>query len=376
MATAMPGDLDSTAVALVAMTATGVQLALRIRDRLPAAEVYVPVRHRFALAYGAHGFSRLKQVFPELWGRYRKIVCIMATGIVVRLSAPLIAGKREDPAVVVVDERGRFVISLLSGHLGGANRLARQVAAVVGGEAVITTASDVEGRPALDLIARDLGLTPENPALLARLERAVLEDEPIRVVDPYQLLRPALSGLEQVLWLDPPPMESGPCCEPAEPVAAGIWVSERAAPTSGDWLLLRPANLVVGVGCNRGTEAAEILQLIIQVLNTQGFSPLSIRNLASIDLKADESGLLEAAEKLQVPIEFFPREAIATVAVPNPSATVAIHAGVPSVCEATALVSARGPNLLIPKHKSRNATVAVALADWTSSASAPAPATI
>lgn len=372
----MPGDLGSSAVAVVAITANGVRLALRLRDRMPAAEVYVPVRHRFALAYGAHGFTRLKQVFPELWGRYRKIVCIMATGIVVRLAAPLIAGKREDPALVVMDERGRFAISLLSGHLGGANRLARQVAAVVGGEAVITTASDVGGRPALDMIARELGLTPENPALLARLERAILEDEPIRVVDPYQLLRPALSGLEQVLWLDQPPTEPSAIGAPVDSGAIGIWVSERAAPAGSDWLLLRPANLVVGVGCNRGTEAAEILQLINQVLNTAGFSPLSIRNLASIDLKADEPGLLEAAEKLQVPIQFYPREAIATVAVPNPSATVAIHAGVPSVCEATALVSARSPNLLIPKHKSRNATVAMALADWTSSASAPVPATI
>jgi cobalt-precorrin 5A hydrolase len=119
---------------------------------------------------------------------------------------------------------------------------------------------------------------------------------------------------------------------------------------------------VVGVGCNRGTPAAEILFLIDQEFERLGFSILSIRNLASIDLKADEPGLAEAAETLRRPVLFFSAEEIRSITVPNPSEMVANHVGVPSVCEATALLSARRRVLTAPKHKTKNVTVAIAKA--------------
>jgi cobalt-precorrin 5A hydrolase len=345
--------------AIVALTRHGVTLALQIQSRLPGSACYVPLRHRFALAMGARGFERLADVFRDLWPQCRAFVCIMATGIVVRHIAPLLRHKAEDPAVVVLDERGHFVISLVSGHLGGANRLAVEIAAITGGQPVITTASDVRNRPALDLIAREAALEIDNPAMLARLTRAFLEDEEVWVYDPDRRLAAYLGAAQNVRWVT---AAGGPDALPSAD-SVGIWVSEKLAPPGSTCLQLRPRNLVVGVGCNRGTGEDEILGLIHRVFIEAGLALASLRNLASVDLKADEPGLLETARRLGRPLRFFGQQDLETVEVPNPSSTVANHIGVASVCEAAALLSAsdQGQSLiLVPKHKTANATVAVA----------------
>jgi cobalt-precorrin 5A hydrolase len=356
-------SVRQTPIAILAVTRTGVRLALQLQAQLPGSVCYVPLRHRFALAMGARGFERLEHAFQEAWTEHRGLVCIMATGIVVRQIAGLLRHKTLDPAVVVMDEHGEFVISLLSGHLGGANQLARDVARLTHAQPVITTASDVQGKPALDLIALSLGLEIENRALLARITRALLEDEPLWIYDPERRLEAHLADQPQVVWL----ASQGGAPKLEQLLGAGIWVTERMAPGDTLCLQLRPRNLVVGIGCNRGTPAEQILGLVRSVFAGQSLSLLSIRNLASIDLKADEPGLLEAAAALDRPIHFFCREAIEAISVPNPSPMVAKHIGVESVCEATALVSAadRGQSMiLIPKQKTHNVTLAVARVSW------------
>lgn len=345
-------------LAIIALTRHGVELAFRIQARFPESTCHVPVRHRFALAMGAEGFERLGDVLPRLWQEVDALVCVMATGIVVRHLAPLLAGKASDPAVVVLDERGKYVISLLSGHLGGANALARAVAGVTGGQAVITTASDVQNRPALDLIAQEAGLEIENLPAMARFTRAVLEEEPFWIHDPYGIIREHFSGMTQVLFLS-----SGWDLENrSTPPGPGVWVSEQEPPQDWPCVVLRPRNLVVGLGCNRGTSASEVLDLLGTVFAREGLSLRSIRNLASIDLKSDEKGFHEAAQRIGRPIHFFSRDQLSRVAVPNPSDTVARHVGVHSVCEATALLSAQAQVLLVPKQKTSNVTLAVARA--------------
>ena len=358
-------------IAIVAITRHGADLALQLQAKLAGSVCYVSARHRFALAMGAVGFQRVGALFPEIWGKSRALICIMATGIAVRLIAPLLCHKTIDPAVVVLDERGQFVISLLSGHLGGANRLAVQVAHLTGGQAVITTASDVEGKPALDLIAHQAGLEIENPGMLSRLARAILEDEPIGIHDPEGRLAPYLTGQTNLFPFpqsasDSPPIRNlkqpgglGQKSELREP-AVGLWVSERSAPSGRQWLKLRPRNLVVGVGCNRGTGADEILGLLQTLFEREGLSVLSIRSLTSVDIKSDEPGILEAAKQLDRPVLFYSRKEIENIPVPNPSSVVATHIGVRSVCEATALLSARSETILIEKQKTANVTLAVA----------------
>src|SRR5512139_2599482 len=131
-------------IAIIAITRNGARLGARLRDGL-GGELFVLQKYRGAAGPAARGVSDLKELFPRLWQQCDGIVCIMATGIVVRLAAPLLEGKEKDPAVVVLDDAGKFAIALLSGHLGGANELAERCAFVTGARAVITTATDANG---------------------------------------------------------------------------------------------------------------------------------------------------------------------------------------------------------------------------------------
>lgn len=349
------GPSPEASTAIVALTQQGVRLGLQIHARLPGSVCYVPRRHRFALTMGAVGFDRLGLIVPELWRSYRSLVFVMATGIVVRQIAPFVSDKASDPAVVVLDERGSFVVSLLSGHLGGANRLAGLIARITGGQAVITTATDVQNKPAVDLLAQEAGLEIENREMVGRVTRAILEDEPVWIYDPGGYLREGLKGEGSVFRLE---TDRDVALQPRGRV--GIWVAEHPAPGREGVLYLRPRNLVVGVGCNRGTGVGEILALVHQVFLDHSLTVHSIRNIATVDIKSHEPGIIELGRTLNRPVAVFTRAEIAGIRVPNPSPVVEQHLGVRSVCEATALLSAQVDTLLVPKRKSANATVAVA----------------
>ncbi|HOV85835.1 MAG TPA: cobalt-precorrin 5A hydrolase [Syntrophobacteraceae bacterium] len=360
-----PRTGSESPTAIVALTRHAVELALRLQPELPSSVCYVPVRHRFALAMGARGFQRLGGLLGEIWPRYSAFVFIMAAGIAVRRIAPLIKSKLSDPAVVVLDERGQFVVSLLSGHLGGANQLALKVARLLGAQPVITTASDVWKKPAMDLVAQEAGLEVENPEMLARLTRAFLEDEEVWVFDPEGRIEDSLGDYPHVRRLSPGEPETVRE-RPGDPGAPppGLWVHETVPSPEGiRFLLLRPQNLVVGIGCNRGTPMEEMRDFLESVFREHRLSLRSVRNLASVDLKSREEGMIKLAETLRRPIRFYSREELRNVSVPNPSLRVANHIGVHSVCEAAAILSAQSPTLLVPKQKTPNVTLAVARAD-------------
>lgn len=349
-------NLSSGGTAVFALTRKGAELAALIGGQIPGSVCFC--NSRYALP-GMIPFSRISDAFRSAWMDFASIICIMGCGIVVRMLAPLVDDKMSDPAVVVLDQEGRFAISLLSGHLGGANSLAHRVAAVTGGQAVITTASDIQNKPAIDLIARRAGLKVENREMLSRIEAAILDEEPLWVYDPEGLLLKHLPVEHGFRVIEEPSPGVAPGLDLLRG-ALGIWVSERLLPPEIICLKLRPENLVIGIGCNRGTSSGEIIALVEKSLEQSGLSPLSIRNFASIDLKADEPGLLDAASAFQKQVRFCTRDQIAGMPVPNPSATVARHIGAESVCEASALWSAGVRNLLAPKRKSGNCTLAIA----------------
>lgn len=333
-------------IALWALTPGGAALAARLAAGLPGAELLVP-EALLSAAPDAVPFASLKTELAARFRAYRGHVCVMATGIVVRLIAGLLVHKAEDPAVVVVDEAGRFAISLVSGHLGGANELARRVAAVIGAQPVVTTATDVNGVPAIDLVALELGLAVENPAAIKRVNMALLAGEPVAVHDPMGLLSGRVPGAV--------PDEAGE-------LPARVWVDDRAVEPPAGALVLRPRSLVAGIGCNRHTGADEMRELLLATLQAAGLAPASLARLASVDLKADEPGLSGLAAELGLPVDYFSREEIRRVEadVPTPSARVRHHIGVNSVCEAAAILASRGGTLIVPKRSSKNATVAVA----------------
>lgn len=343
---------------VVALTPGGADLARKLCQEMAGTECWLP-RTR---AGGGHvrPFDRLTAVFEEAFDQGQNLVCIMAAGIVVRQLAPLLRGKDRDPAVVVVDERGSFAVSLLAGHVGGANELAREVARILGGTPVITTATDVQNLPSLDVLAQKAGLTIENPAAVREVSMALLSGERVTLVDPEGCLTPLLAGYEAHFRLEnltTKDLDTIPC------PAVYVGIEERAWPPG--WLRLRPRVLVAGVGCHHGTPAGEIVDFIWKVFRQAGLSLRSLKALATIFQRKNEPGLVEAARHLEVELQWFTQKELAAVPVPTPSLPAARHLGVAGVAEAAALKASQG-ELLVPKQKSANVTVAVARAIWRS----------
>lgn len=323
-------------------------------------------------------------------------VFIMAAGIVVRLMARHIKDKRTDPAVVVVDEAGRFAISLLSGHLGGANALARQVAAALGAQEVITTATDVQGVLAMDLAARDLNLAVEPFANLRRINAAIVNGEEVGIfseVDlshnlpgndlpgniklfPFEAFwswkelssgeRTASGGKErtQAAWL---PAANPPGWLPPAGLEAVVLVTNKKMEMDIEritrpFLFLRPRNLIAGIGCRRGTAAGTILAAVGLALARAGLAAASLKMLASIDVKSAEKGLIQAAQRLGIPLKLFSaREIQGLEGQFAVSEFVKKTVGVGAVCEPVAMLAGGNrTRLVLPKIVHQGVTVAVA----------------
>ncbi|MGW3914861.1 precorrin-3B C(17)-methyltransferase [Streptomyces sp. NPDC005070] len=302
-------------IGLISATAAGAAA----RDRLAAAW---STRTR---VYDGPVADAVRRAFAEC----DQMVCFLATGAVVRLVAPLLSDKGADPGVVCVDEAGRFAVSLVGGHAGGANELAREVGELLGAEPVVTTATDAVGVPGLDT----LGLPVEGD--LAGVSRAMLDGEPVVLERESPWPLPAL----------PPNVGS-----PAAPGAAVVRVSDRVRETAAREVVLRPPSLVVGVGASRGAPVEEVLGLVRHTLREAGLSVRSVAGLATVDAKSEEPGIVGAAGRLGVPVVTYTAEELAAVAVPNPSDAPLAAVGTPSVAEAAALLG--GGELLVPKRKS------------------------
>ncbi|MGP4010445.1 precorrin-3B C(17)-methyltransferase [Streptomyces sp. 4N124] len=304
-------------IGLISATAAGAAA----RDRLAAAW---PERTR---VYDGPVGDAVRAAFAEC----EQLVCFLATGAVVRLVAPLLSDKRADPGVVCVDEGGRFAVSLVGGHEGGANELAVEVGELLGTQPVVTTATDAVGLPGLDT----LGLAVEGA--VPAVSRALLDGEPVALVT-------------EVPWPLPP-----------LPVAAQgaytIRVTDRTVEPAEHEVLLRPPSLVVGVGASRNAPVDEVLGLVEGTLREAGLSGRSIAELATVDAKAEEPGIVAAAERLGVPLVTYSAGELAAVEVPNPSDAPLAAVGTPSVAEASALIG--GGELLVPKRKSAMVTCAV-----------------
>jgi len=337
---------------VVALTPQGAALAKNLCRELPGAVSWLPR----TLAAGdprIHNFERVATVFQEAFQQGENLVCIMAAGIVVRGIAPHLQGKATDPAVVVLDEAGQFAVSLLSGHLGGANELARQVAQILQATPVITTASDVRGLPALDLVAERAGLIIEDLAAVSQVQVSLLSGLKLCLVDPDGYLAPVAEEYP-TLFLRENHLDTA-----LAGGWAGVYVGFRERVWPKHWLVLRPKNLVLGMGCHKGTPAAEILAFIKDTFKQERLSLTCLKALATIELKRDEPGLKEAAARLGVEFLWFTKQELEKVKVPNPSEQVVRLVGAVSVSEAAALKAARGP-LVLAKRKVPHATLAVA----------------
>ena len=317
-------------IGLVSVTAAGRAAAERMEKAWPDAR-----------RYDGPAAAALPRAFAEC----DAVVCFLAVGATVRLLAPLLTGKTEDPGVVCVDEALRFAVPVLGAHQGGGNELARRVAETLGAEPVITTASDAAGVTALDDFGADLGFRIEPGSDLAAVGAAILSGD-----------RVTFTAGEQ--WPLPPlPPNVVPAGGP-EPGVPAVMVTDRIIDIPEQAVVFRPPSLLVGVGASRGAPAAEIGQLIDGTLAELGLSARSVRYLATAEVKADEPGLLAAAAGRGWRVVTFPAR-LAAVPVPHPSEVVRRAVGTPSVAEAAALMDP-GSTLLAAKRASAHATVAVA----------------
>lgn len=343
--------------AIITLTKGSVELGIRLQERLEGSELCAPEKHRDMVAEKGTVFGELKGFIEKAFSNYSGLVFIMAAGIVVRTIAPLIKGKDVDPAVVVVDEAGRFAISLLSGHIGRANELAREVGRLIGAVPVITTATDVCDKPCAEDIARELDCEIENVAGIKKINAAFLHGEAVAMN--LKADRNKLLGVGNLIFFDT--LEELINSE----YDARICVTNRLiSRIEENCLVFRPKNLVVGIGCNRNTSSEEIEDAVFKVLEDAGLSQKSIRNLATIDVKYDEVGLLEFAKRFGFTLDFFTKEELEQVGLASaPSMFVVEAVGVGGVCEPAAMLSAKTSKLLVPKVKSGNVTVSVAVLD-------------
>jgi cobalt-precorrin 5A hydrolase/precorrin-3B C17-methyltransferase len=313
-------------IGLVAATANGRRRAAHLAEVWEEAHFYE---------------GKPREALAAAWKECEGIVLFLATGAAVRLVAPLLEDKRRDPGLVCVDDAGRFAVALCGGHEGGANTLAERVADTLGAAPVVTTASDALDVPALDSLGERIGFKIEEGSDLAAVGAALVSGEAIRLVS------------ERRWPLGPLPEN----VVPEESEGPLIVISDELREFSHPSVVYRPPSLVAGVGCSRGASAGEILDLLDSALREAGLARKSVAALASIDVKSDEAGLLEAADSLGAPLRFYPAEELAAAEVPNPSPVVAGAVGTPSVAEAAVLAS--GAGLVLEKRKSKNATVAI-----------------
>ncbi|MBS1371888.1 MAG: precorrin-4 C(11)-methyltransferase [Lentisphaeria bacterium] len=332
--------------ALFAMSAAGAHKAAEIAAGLEDAVIFLPEKYAEIapaarlVRYPDGGFAG---ALEACWDKYDGLVMVMAAGIVVRHIAPLCRHKSSDPAVVVCDAVGDYAVSLLSGHLGGANRLAAAVARITGGRPVVTTATDAQNLMAFDELASRHGYRIDTPQALKGIAVAMLDGETLELSMPQELYNRYYAGSPQFrLAADMPE------------------ITVRAA-CSGLLLRMSPSRYALGIGCRRGVSAETIGALVDKVLKRKNIAWESVVAAGTAELKRDEAGLLAFAETRGVPLRFFGAEELNAVDVPNPSAAAASHVGIRSVSEAAALLAAGpGAELVVEKTAAESVTVAVA----------------
>lgn len=330
--------------ALFALTKGALELAEKIRGHFPGSDIYTTQTLKKEGIYSITG--KLSDFLPGLFSSYKRFIFIMASGIVVRLIAPLLKDKTVDPAVLVADEKGEFVISLVSGHIGGANRAAREVACAIGARPVITTASDVTGTIAVDQLAIQQGFLIDNMEKAKKITALIVNGAPVFVRSDVPIDIPSCLA----------------ACDDEKKAAGIIIISNRVIPEEPvQSVQLIPRTIIAGIGCRKGCSAEKIrlaLALSCAMINRR---IEGVRKITSCWVKKDEKGILEAASSLQVETDFFSLEALREVEADFPGSDfVKKTLGVGAVAEPSAYLGCQKKGkVLLTKRVFDEVTVAL-----------------
>ncbi len=268
------------------------------------------------------------------------IIFVASTGIAVRAIAPWVKDKKTDPAVLVIDSQGQYVISLLSGHLGGANQMTKKIASCLGASPIITTATDQLGILAPDVISKKYNLVIENMDQCKAISVHLIEGEQVAFIDQDKVI----------------PLPKG-YVEPSEGVPYQVVVSNKARVPEVDLQLIRQ-NIILGIGCRKNVDPSKMQAYILKALKDENIHPLAIKKIVSIDLKKDEPAIVALADYLNVPFKVYSKEAINEVKEPfNRSDFVKDKVGVPGVCEPCVILT--GAKIIKEKDKYEGMTLSI-----------------
>lgn len=333
-------------IAIISVSKKGRELAFDLKDKLDLDSTII----KCDLYY-----KNVKKCFPILFYEYDAIIAVMASGILIRSVAPLVESKVTDPAVINIDDNGKFVISALSGHLGGANELAGKVAGLIDATPVITTSTDVNKKLGIDVLAKDLYLSIDNTKEILHFNKAILEGREISLtVNPDMNFDYLFDYLNNVTLEINVSIEYSPKVDTDE-----IHVS-----FDGHELTLKERKIVVGIGCRRGKECRFIYDGIKKSLNDLKISHSRVNLLASAEIKKDEKGILELSEKLNIPVEFVEIDKLKLFESSDVSKSEFVYSkfGIYGVCEPSALIMAGFDSELIYKKTSYDGvTIAIAI---------------
>lgn len=336
--------MEKTSV--LAITKNGINMGLKLKGLFPDWAIYAPIKFsndNMKIEWYSESTS---DKIVELFENNNALVCLFSLGAVIRLIAPHLKGKKTDPAVIVIDDKTNFVISVLSGHIGGANEITQDIAKKLDAIPVITTAADVNKTIAVDLVGRNLGWKIENDSTVTEISAHMVNEEPIGIFQQvgnktwYKELPKNVTIYDNLDQLKKSNSK-------AYLIISDEKIDDELAKKS---VIYRPPSLVIGVGLHWDTTKEVIKDGIEKSLEKFRLSEKSISKLVSIKKPQDVQGLIDIGKEMKVPVEYVNREDLAEISAPNPSETVKEFEGTASVSEAAA-IKVSGGELIVEKQK-------------------------
>ena len=343
-------------VVVLAITKNGIKIGEKLKEIFPSWQIFAPVKFQNESEKISWYSESTNDKIIELFKNCDSLVCLFSLGAVIRLIASHLKDKKTDPAVIVIDDKINFVISVLSGHIGGANKLTQEIAKKLNAIPVITTAADVNQTIAVDLIGRELDWKIENESTVTKVSAYMVNEEKIGIFQDagknnwYKKLPKnvkVFDNLEELKNSD----------------SKGYLIitdKKLHGEFLDDSVVYRPPTLVVGIGLHWDTTKETIKNGINFCMEKFNLNSKSIASLVSIKKPKDVQGLIEIGKEMKIPVTYIEREDLADITAPNPSETVKKFEGTPSVSEAAAIKVAGG-NLIVEKQKfPPNLTIAIA----------------
>lgn len=332
-------------VSVLAITKNGLNIGTKLIEIFPDWNIYAPSKFLDDRKFNWYSESTSEKIV-NLFKSSDALICLFSLGAVIRLISPYLKDKKTDPAVIVIDDKMNFVISVLSGHLGGANQLTNDIAKKLNATPVITTAADVNKTIAVDLLGKELGWKIEDDSNVTKVSAHMVNEEKIGVFQN--------AGKKNWMKNLPKNVKVYDKLEDLErsETRGNLIISDNNI--DGDILqnsvVYHPPSLVIGVGLHWDTSKEKIKHGIEDCLKRFNLSGKSVSKLTSIKKPKDVQGLIDLAVEMDVPVEFIEKDELSKIKAPNPSDTVKSFEGTPSVSEAAAIRVAGG-NLIVEKQK-------------------------